>query len=206
MKLLTETRTSRTPSVPVNVLKTLGQIVAFWGFFLWVVPTGIIEVEHRLGWTPLPIPSGIGWALFGVASVLGLWSGMIFAVKGGGTPLPLDTTTQLVVLGPYRVLRNPMALAGITQGIAVGLARGSPTTVLYSLAGAVAWHIFARPWEESDLERRFGDQYRKYREAVPLWRPRLKLYPQVTAGPLTEISPDRLGPLGHATQDDETRP
>lgn len=206
MKFLKETRTSRTPSVPVNVLKTFAQIVAFWGFFLWVVPTGIVEVEHRLGWTPLSIPSGIGWALFGLASALGLWSGMIFAVKGGGTPLPLDTTTQLVVLGPYRVVRNPMALAGISQGIAVGLARGSPSTVLYSLAGAAAWHIFARPWEESDLERRFGDQYRNYRDAVPLWRPRLKLYPQVTAGPLTEISPDRLGPLGHATQDDETRP
>ena len=34
----------------------------------------------------------------------------------------------------------------------------------------------ARAPEERDLLARFGEPYRRYREAVPLWRPRLRPY------------------------------
>jgi protein-S-isoprenylcysteine O-methyltransferase Ste14 len=42
--------------------------------------------------------------------------------------------------------------------------------------GAALWQFLARPWEERDLEMRFGDQYRKYRDAVRCWLPRLSPY------------------------------
>ena len=45
--------------------------------------------------------------------------------------------------------------------------------MVYSLAGAVLWHIAVRPVEESDLNSRFGDAYNDYQRRVRLWIPRL---------------------------------
>ena len=59
---------------------------------------------------------------------------------------------------------------------AVGVFVGSPLVVLYALAGGPVWNAFVRPWEEADLERRFGDPYRRYRAAVRCWVPRLTPY------------------------------
>jgi protein-S-isoprenylcysteine O-methyltransferase Ste14 len=176
---LKRTRQSRSSSNVVNLAKTLLQVVVFWGFFLWLLPSLILRVEGLLGLPNFKGTPAFGWTLFCLLSVIGLSSGIIFALWGKGTPLPLDTATQLVVRGPYRFVRNPMALAGIGQGISVGIVYGSPWVILYSLSGGVLWHLFARPWEEQDLESRFGEPYVAYRQAVPLWVPRLRPHPVV---------------------------
>jgi protein-S-isoprenylcysteine O-methyltransferase Ste14 len=69
-----------------------------------------------------------------------------------------------------------MAVAGLAQGVAVGVFLGSPAVVLYALSGGPVWNVFVRPWEEADLERRFGEPYRRYRAAVRCWRPRFPGY------------------------------
>jgi protein-S-isoprenylcysteine O-methyltransferase Ste14 len=159
-----------------NVVKTLTQTLVFWSVFLVVLPAAIFQLEHGLGldgWrfgSPASRWTGVG--LFVLGGSLGLVSGMVMAVYGAGTPLPLDCPRRLVVVGPYRYVRNPMAVAGLCQGIAVGLILGSPAVVAYAVLGGPAWHLFVRPWEEADLESRFGDSYRRYRAAVRCWLPR----------------------------------
>jgi protein-S-isoprenylcysteine O-methyltransferase Ste14 len=172
------TRESKSNSIVVNVAKTLTQIVVFWSFFLAVLPMVIAAVEHWLGIPSFASPGTriAGAAIFVAMGSIGFYCGMIFAVLGSGTPLPLDTTTKLVIVGPYRHIRNPMALTGITQGFAVGLYLGSPLTVVYAILGAFAWHFLARPWEEADLERRFGAPYSDYKNAVQCWIPKLAPY------------------------------
>lgn len=162
-----------------NLLHTAGQIVVFWSFFLALLPWLIRLVEdavgiERLGATWL-WPAGAG--LFLAASALGLWSGITMAILGSGTPLPLSCARKLVLVGPYRHVRNPMALAGITQGFAVGVGTGSLATMAYALAGAFVWNSIARPPEEADLVRRFGEDFERYRRAVRCWWPRLTPYP-----------------------------
>ena len=86
----------------------------------------------------------------------------------------MDTARKLVIRGPFRYVRNPMAVAGIGQGIAVGVVLGSGLVIAYSLAGAVIWHVAVRPHEEADLLDRFAEDYRRYRDSTNLWIPKLR--------------------------------
>ena len=88
---------------------------------------------------------------------------------GQGTPLPVDSTNRLVIRGPYRWIRNPMATASLLQGAAMGLWFGSPLMLLYVVAGAALWNFAVRPWEEADLGARFGADYQSYRQSVRCW-------------------------------------
>lgn len=163
-----------------NLLKTLSQTVVFWSVFLGLLPAGVYALEDALGLAGWRFPSAAGvWAggaLFALGGGLGLTSGAVMAVRGRGTPLPVDCPRELVVAGPYRFVRNPMAVAGLAQGVAVGVALGSPAVVAYALAGGPLWNRLVRPWEEADLERRFGGPYRRYRAAVRCWLPRATPY------------------------------
>lgn len=156
-----------------HALHTLLQVVAFWGCCLGLLPAAIEAGERALGWPPMACPAGawLGPLLFASAGALGLWSAAVLVWRGGGTPLPLASARRFVVSGPYRWLRNPMALAGIVQGVAVGLWRDRASIVVYTIAGAVVWHTFARPAEERDLAARFGAAFARYRQEVPLWLP-----------------------------------
>jgi len=158
-----------------HIAMTCTQIVVFWSVFLFVLPAGVQAIEQSLELPAMNLsaPYWTGGVLFGLASCLGLTSAMVMAVRGRGTPLPLQTAREFVVVGPYRWVRNPMALAGITQGVAAGIWRDSSLVVLYALAGAVLWHNVARPPEERDLQKRFGTAFTNYRDAVGIWIPSL---------------------------------
>ena len=71
-----------------------------------------------------------------------------------------------------------MALAGIVQGIAVGIWTGSIWVILYPIVGAVLWHFTARDFEEQELLIRFGEPYQSYCNRVGLWLPRLFSLPK----------------------------
>jgi protein-S-isoprenylcysteine O-methyltransferase Ste14 len=169
-------RPARPASPAWNVAKTLAQTLVFWSVFLFALPAAVFALEDALGligWRfRSPVAGWIGVALFILGGALGLTSGIVMAIRGGGTPLPSDCPRTLVVAGPYRYVRNPMAVAGLAQGLAVGLVLGSPAVIAYALAGGPVWNRFVRPWEEADLERRFGDDYRRYRSDVRCWLPR----------------------------------
>lgn len=151
------------------------QLVVFWGLFLGVFPVIIATLEQR--WLlNLPMPGVViiaGLVIFALASALGLWSAFAMSTRGAGTPLPSAATTRLVIDGPYRFVRNPMAMAGIVQGAAVGLMLQSWLVVVYAIAGSVVWNWFVRPVEEADLVTKFGVEYLDYRSRVRCWIPRI---------------------------------
>jgi protein-S-isoprenylcysteine O-methyltransferase Ste14 len=169
-------RVARPASRGWNTLKTLGQIAVMWTVLLGLLPLGIDRLERALATPRLPPLAAIGAAVFAAASLFGLLTANVLVRDGAGTPLPLDTARKLVVGGPYRHVRNPMAMLGFAQGIGVGLWLGSPGVLVYTAIGMAIWQFCARPWEERDLERRFGEPYRRYRDAVPCWIPRWRPY------------------------------
>lgn len=165
-------KTATSKSWKWNLTKTLFQTSIFWGFFLVLLPFGIIMIEKSMAIPTFQPSIWIGSIAFIVCSALGLWSGITMSIIGGGTPLPMDCPNRLVIKGPYRFVRNPMALAGIGQGVSIGLYFGSFLIITYALAGAVLWHYWVRPVEEIDLENRFGEPYRTYKQRIKCWIPR----------------------------------
>lgn len=161
-----------------HVLATLAQIAVFWSFFLFVVPVAILYVERRLplGAFGFPGHAILAVVLFLLFSVLGLASGVTMAARGRGTPLPFATTNRLVTAGPYGYLRNPMVVAGLGQGAAVGIWLGSPLVLAYVVLGGLLWEFFVRPAEERDLAETFGTEFTHYRQNVGCWVPRRRAY------------------------------
>ena len=169
-------RAAKPASFRWNYAKTLGQTALFWGFFLVVLPAVVAALEHRVGLPQFARLRWLGAAIFIAFGALGLRSGYVMSRAGEGTPLPVDAPRRLVVVGPYRYVRNPMAIAGLTQGLAASLWLGSPAVVAYVLAGAVLWNTIIRPVEEADLHTRFGPAFEHYRSAVRCWRFRTTAY------------------------------
>jgi protein-S-isoprenylcysteine O-methyltransferase Ste14 len=97
-----------------------------------------------------------------------------FALRGGGTPAPVDPPRELVVAGAYRYLRNPM-YAGVISMLA-GEAALYRAAVLLGYAGALlfAFHWFVVGYEEPTLRKRFGEAHGRYCASVPRWVPRLR--------------------------------
>jgi len=159
---------SNTHNRLVNLLKTFIQSAILWTVFLYLVPTFLVKQDI---WTFRPYIL-LGWLLFFIFSALGLYSGFVMSYHGDGTPLPLDCTNKLVIRGPYKYIRNPMAVAGIGQGISVGIIMGSPLVIIYALLGAFLWNFLVRPIEERDLENRFGKQFVHYKNDIHCWIPK----------------------------------
>jgi protein-S-isoprenylcysteine O-methyltransferase Ste14 len=116
----------------------------------------------------------VGLALF-VASL------RRFASQGQGTLAPWDPPRRLVVRGPYRYVRNPMIASVNFIVFGEALVLRSWPHALWALA-FLAMNLGWIPlYEEPQLERRFGDDYRAYRRNVPRFFPRLRPWDGVTA-------------------------
>jgi protein-S-isoprenylcysteine O-methyltransferase Ste14 len=171
-------RPSDPGSAARHLARTLTQIVVVWGVMLAVVPRALLEVDAAMGLPRLAWP-GQGTAavaLFIAFSTLGLWAAFTFATRGDGTPLPSHSPRRLVVRGPYARVRNPMAVAGLGQGLSVALGAGSWLLLVYVAAGCLLWNYGIRPSEERDLLRRFGAPYEAYRRHVRCWIPSPRPY------------------------------
>lgn len=92
--------------------------------------------------------------------------------RGEGTPFPLVPTKRLLTAGPYRFCRNPMALGAIFWLAGWAFLANSPVA-LYGGVGLFAVAIFSyhKLIEEKELEARFGELYRGYKEATPFLFP-----------------------------------
>jgi protein-S-isoprenylcysteine O-methyltransferase Ste14 len=88
-------------------------------------------------------------------------------------------TSELVMLGPYSVSRNPLYLFSIIGAVGVGAQLGAVSVAI--LAGVFAWvvHILVVIQEERLLVAEHGDAYQTYLAEVPRFLPRLSLWKNV---------------------------
>lgn len=162
---------SNTSKFSVNGIKTILQIICVWTITLFVFPMLImnsfgenITAIHRFRF--------LGIGLLILFSMIGIYSAYTMVKIGKGTPLPLDQTQKLVTKGAYKYVRNPMAVAGIGQGISISIIFSSIPIFVYTMIGAILWQFVVRPMEEENMKQRFGKAYEDYRKQVWCWIPR----------------------------------
>ena len=95
-----------------------------------------------------------------------------FVRDGRGTPAPVAEPERLVVTGGFRSVRNPGYVAVLAMLAGQALIFGSTALLGYSLAVALAFHLFVVLYEEPHLRRKFGRDYEDYCRRVPRWLPR----------------------------------
>lgn len=154
-------------------------IVAWWGYLAGVpagrslfLPVGASELELLA----FGLPDLLVLVPASLSAGLGLASGLTMAVRGAGTPLLFAAPNRLVTSGPYGHVRNPMVIAGLGQGMAVGLWLGSWVVVTYVLLGGAIWQCLVRPAEERDLRDTFGEDFAAYCQSIRCWLPRRRAY------------------------------
>ncbi|HPR87573.1 MAG TPA: methyltransferase [bacterium] len=124
------------------------------------------------GWS-LPVPLGIGLLLVIVTSGATLLTVITLAVKGLGAPFAVALSRKLAVDWLYAWTRNPMVLAVLSLGLALGLWFRSLLFVLWVLIlFAPALLFFVKTYEERELEIRFGVSYLEYNSRTPMLLPK----------------------------------
>ncbi|MGQ9525668.1 MAG: methyltransferase family protein [Armatimonadota bacterium] len=149
-------------------------------FLFTTVASGTIAVIIPLFLLPHPPlryltfapDTAFGMALFLAGTALYSWCAACFVLEGRGTPAPFDPPRRLVAVGPYRVVRNPMYLAGTIALFGEALLLRSFWHLGYTAAFLAASHIRVVFWEEPALRRAFGRDYEEYCRRVPRWFPR----------------------------------
>ena len=146
---------------------------------LLIIPAVILwATGFRIGWG-----LGLPWdAVIVVAGALLMGSGLyylsitiwLFISIGRGTLAPWSPTSKLVVIGPYRHVRNPMISGVLMTLLGESIAFGSIGIFICFLLFLIINHIYFIYSEEPGLARRFGDEYLSYKRNVPRWIPRLR--------------------------------
>jgi protein-S-isoprenylcysteine O-methyltransferase Ste14 len=144
-------------------------IPGFWTVLMpyWLLPRPVrpaLRGAAVAGW--LLIAAGI--ALYFACAFWG------FAVRGRGTPLPLDPPKKLVVVGPYRIVRNPMYLTVAFVMLGEAAVFHSVAILQLVAAFAVCVILFVLAIEEPGLRAKFGADYDQYCRQVPRWLPRIR--------------------------------
>jgi protein-S-isoprenylcysteine O-methyltransferase Ste14 len=140
-----------------------------------VVVPAVLVARH--GTDVEPVRAVLGAPLVAGGFAIWVWTVRLFARIGRGTLAPWDPTERLVVAGPYAYVRNPMITGVLAVLVGEALVLGSTSIAIWAGVFAAINHVFFLAYEEPSGERRFGDEYRHYKQNVPRWIPRRTPYP-----------------------------
>ena len=146
---------------PINVMGVIPT------FLVWCSrPGGVLE---RFPYSFSNVRSLVAMLLIAVGAGLCWKTVSLFIEYGEGTPAPFDPPRKLVIRGPYIYMRNPMMVAVFLVLSGEALLFASVPLGLWFLFFFGLCLILIPLWEEPDLEKRFGESYREYKQKVPRW-------------------------------------
>ncbi|GMQ74949.1 MAG: isoprenylcysteine carboxylmethyltransferase family protein [Gammaproteobacteria bacterium] len=124
--------------------------------------------------TPLPIGLSAGLRIaIGVTAVvpgLVLMAGAIGLFRRTGQdPKPWKSTPEIVSTGVYRITRNPMYVGMALLQIAIGVGLANWWVIILVPVALSIVHTTAVRHEEVYLERKFEDEFTRYKASVRRW-------------------------------------
>jgi len=158
------------------VFGTLGFLFVLLPIILIGIPYKIISSPNHTHFFNIGEFRYLGLAPIVVGGIIYFWCSFSFVFSGKGTPIHSMPPKELVVKGLYRFVRNTMYIAGLLVLAGEVLLFQSKGVFIYLLVMFGMFHFFVLGHEESRLEKRFGEPYKRYRKSVRRWIPRLAPY------------------------------
>lgn len=162
---------------PLSILRHVAAILMLPFVVTIIVPFLLVRGQPTDLWWEQGYPLSLLPTLIGIAFIIsGLWLVIVtvslFVTIGKGTLAPWDPTQQLVVVGIYRHVRNPMISGVISILLGEALFLRSMPVLLWALFVIIINMIYIPLMEEPGLYDRFGASYAEYTANVPRWLPR----------------------------------
>jgi protein-S-isoprenylcysteine O-methyltransferase Ste14 len=152
--------------------------MVYAGLLFVALPVLLSTTYPQSSWGPV---RGVPWNVTGIVPLL-MGFGLAAAAERehltklrGRTSSP--TIEYFLQAGPYHYTRNPMYLAGVLIWIGWIMLFGSLYLLFGMLLLFVGISIAIIPYEENQMETRFGDAYLRYKKEVPRWLGRRKSTP-----------------------------
>ncbi len=163
-----------------RLMETVTYLIVFLA--MWVISPGIGKLLDRFYYPYPKLLSSYALILLTgvIVSILGfglvLWTIVVFKTLGKGTPNPKLPPMELVISGPYRYSRNPMAFGGFLFLLGEAGIYQSPSLAVIAVLFFVILYFNAIYVEEPELRKRFGRSYDDYCRMVPRFLPKLIRY------------------------------
>jgi len=149
-------------------IKALLAFIALPGIFGILIPValGIADPWRSTGYFA-------GSIIICIGIIVLIWCIRDFYISGKGTLAPWAPPKNLVIVGLYRYVRNPMYIGVLLIVFGMALFTGSPIVVGYFVLLTFGFHLRVIWREETWLATHFGVEWIKYKESVSRWIPRI---------------------------------
>lgn len=144
----------------------------FIGFSLVFLPARLLASVGVTSPPAMGVVQAAGMLMAAGGGALALWCVLTFALSGRGTPAPFDPPRRLVVVGPYKRVRNPMYIGAVLALSGAAIFYQSLALAGYAAGFLLTTHAFVVWYEEPTLRAAFGAEYEAYCHRVRRWRPR----------------------------------
>jgi len=138
----------------------LGGVIVGVGLHAFVMP---LAIELSVG---LRIAVAVA---AGVLSLVLMGSAINLFRRTGQDPKPWESTPEIISTGIYRFTRNPMYVGMAVLQIAMGVGLANWWLIILVPVVLTIIYAIAVRHEEVYLERKFGDQYARYKASVRRW-------------------------------------
>ena len=149
-------------------LRALAAFLVLPGIAAGLLPPVLAEFDP---WRGDGISLGLVVLSMGVFVLL--WCVRDFYISGKGTLAPWDPPKKLVIVGLYRINRNPMYVGVLLIIAGWSLWRASPVLAAYWVLMATVFHLRVTRIEEPWLAQQFNSEWENYASQVHRWIPRL---------------------------------
>lgn len=83
---------------------------------------------------------------------------------------------EVVRVGPFSVVRNPLYVFSFIAMVGIGLQSGMLMVTAVLIVAFVLYYPLVVAKEEAYLEHKFGEPYAKYKQEVPRWIPKMSMW------------------------------
>jgi protein-S-isoprenylcysteine O-methyltransferase Ste14 len=159
----------------LTTVASLAVGTSFFALWFWLLPSWLgfdVAAVGTARWRWIgAVPSVLGFSV----AMRCVWD---FGRTGRGTPAPIAPPRNLVVVGFYRYVRNPMYVGFFAGwvGLWVVFGRASRGALVVALVALAAVVLFVKFYEEPTLRKMFGADYEEYCRNVPRWIPRTRAW------------------------------